>query len=118
MLLWGCGSRYEIAPKIEELKGTKTITASATNTSSFMLKYLPESLKNGISDLKFQYDFIYDNNALTGFDGVNLLNPLVIVGFLLSCDDFKMIANLKIFNLKDEIKFSSICVVRHARIIF
>lgn len=80
-----------------------------------MLKHLPVNLKNRASNISFAYEFPYGNDKSSN---QLFINPLVIVGFPLSMDSFKMAGNLRFFSLKGELKISSICVSSTSRNLF
>lgn len=118
-ILQGCGYNIQIAPNVTKTAQDHKFIAKPENTKEYMIKYLPTNITAGESELNINYNFIYnDQESGTKFDGINIFNPLILVGFPMSSDKFNMIANLRIFNEHGEIKFSSACLSNVSKNIF
>ena len=84
-----------------------------------MKKYLPENINlDENSTISLIYSFSDNSKVGDGVDGLNLFNPLVLVGFPLSSSNLSISANMKFFNENNELNFSSVCVSKHTRTLF
>lgn len=115
-----CSQIEQILPKIpdEQVENTP-IKVKFTSPKTYMKKYLPENIVlDENSSISLIYEFSDNSKVGSGLDGLNIFNPLVLVGFPLSGNSLTISANMKFFKDEKEINFSSVCVSKHTRTLF
>ena len=115
-----CSQIQQVLPRVEnEQIENKIIKVKFASQKEYMKKYLPENINlDENSTISLIYSFSDNSKVGDGVDGLNLFNPLVLVGFPLSSSNLSISANMKFFNENNELNFSSVCVSKHTRTLF
>jgi len=121
LMLTGCASTMIVKPDVKDkhlpkkalLKGK--IDYDKTNKS-----YLPTMIEEGNTNLTLRYRYSVKYNAGgVEYDGINLFNPLLIVGFPLSESDLLVGGKLTVLkNGKIKETYESSCVAKDTRNLF
>ena len=119
VLFSGCGTKTQIAPNLENfVTNSHRIYAKFASQKDYMKKYLPKNISlNENAKISVIYEFA-DNAKSSSWDEANLFNPLALVGFPSGNNNLTIAGNLKFYNDKTELKFSSVCVASKSRSLF
>ena len=119
IFLAGCGTKTQIAPNLENsATNSHQIRAKFVSQKEYMKKYLPQNITlDENAEISVIYEFA-DNSKSSSWDGASLFNPLIFFGFPSGNNNLTIVGNLKFFNDKNEIKFSSACIASKSRSLF
>lgn len=118
----GCtNTKLNVEPKINQHLSNKIQKFSSKIIYNGNINYLPTSLQNDNNSsniVYYEYQVKYINGS-TKYDGLNLWNPLVLVGFPLSKESVIVESKLRFIDKnKDEKIFSSTCIANKTRNLF
>lgn len=118
----GCtNTTLNVEPKINQHLSNKILKISSKIIYNGNINYLPTSLQNDNNSsniVYYEYQVKYINGS-TKYDGLNLWNPLVLVGFPLSKESVIVESKLRFIDKnKDEKTFFSTCIANKTRNLF
>jgi hypothetical protein len=120
-LIVSCATEINIVPKFTKLENT-TILIDGKIDYTGNKEYFPRTVgdsqsKDPLLIIKYQYQVNY--GKVTGPEGLNVFNPLLIVGFPIGQDTLVVVGKLDIIRQKEVIKtYSAICTYEKTRNLF